>query len=503
ADNDGTEHPDLITDSGKQQVLLDHFGWFFSEIKKFLDANPRYKDTIYAWDIMNEPEMSCEKHLGVVSTDEMTAFIRAFAGKIHSVDDTWQVTVGSLTKGDMVENWIIPDNDDGLTDPSERLDLYQFHYYDSSVAWHPSDLERLDFHRTALEELDPRALTNGKMIIAGETDPTYVTDKLDIMADHGYDGVLFWDDKKNILDAGEHRDALDWTFGSVKTYYLASGRLASIAKPSLDGQGTVYEHYLDEAFYNAGTGQEQGRIDKVVLATVDRYGAKAYDYVYCAGDPGTPRIAAAYHTADYPDQSSPVFSNPVVSYRYDSQGNLLDTTWNSTYYTDTWYIRSRQSATPDEYCVKYRYYVNGNSTRDGNGKEWIEHKDYGSWQEGVMYEYWDNGQRHWVHSYNKIDYTDPTRPVLSSYRYSDEYDQSGNYVRRVQNCPGDPFIPANALLNASSTSVKDEQSSHETDARIGLTDQMMADKAELEKIGVGLANTMGQPDDKLVVNLVK
>jgi hypothetical protein len=227
---------------------------------------------------------------------------------------------------------------------NKKLDIYQFHYYDSSVEWHDTDMERLDYHKQTISDYDERALLDGKPVIAGEIDPTYVEDKLDTLANHGYDGVLFWDDKGNVFDAAEHREALDWTPGTVRTFYEGSRRVRTVAEPDLEGDGSVYRYYFDESIYNSGTEYEHGRTYLEVKSEVNEFGSKAYEYVYFDNDPFTPEVKYEYHTVDLTDRTNPLFSGLVASYEYDDTGNLLKKKWHSTYYANTWRQRTWRDA---------------------------------------------------------------------------------------------------------------------------------------------------------------
>ncbi|MFC1480038.1 hypothetical protein ACFL5Y_01165 [Candidatus Omnitrophota bacterium] len=176
------EHPDLITEPDKKLIFLDLFSAFFEEFAG--DPN------IYAWDIINEPE-----YAGAVSITEMQTFVADFTQLIHSKSSGATVTVGSRDRQSLVDNW----RDVGL-------DLYQYHYYDS----HESTLP-LDYHAYNLG-LD-------KPVIAGELEPTSITDKLDVLKTNGYAGGLFWEDENNFTISEKDYSELKNCFSGARVLY--------------------------------------------------------------------------------------------------------------------------------------------------------------------------------------------------------------------------------------------------------------------------------------------
>ena len=148
------EHPNVITNTVDRMALIN--------IVKPIIQRYRTRSTIYAWDIMNEPE-----YVSAAPEADVDAFIHAFVEMIHAEAPDALVTVGCRNCGDLVR-W-----------KNSELDLYQFHYYDNMVNEYPLDTP------VASLELD-------KPVLVGECQPTDVEEKLDTIARNGYLGILFW-----------------------------------------------------------------------------------------------------------------------------------------------------------------------------------------------------------------------------------------------------------------------------------------------------------------------
>jgi len=399
------EHVNMIKNSSQTEELLEHFDWFFREVSQLADY-----DAIYAWDVMNEPEISCEGHKNVVTTAEMTNFVRKFIDKIHDVDEDAKVTVGSLTKSDMIKNWVLPDNALAEGD-NAALDIYQFHYYDSSSEWHDNDIENLDFHSSSLglyaaandteRYFNAPNYLNGKLVIVGELDPTYVSGKLDTLANAGYDGALFWDDKGNILNATELQEAKDWFSGAVYTYY-PTGCLRTSRVPCPDGTGSEFKYYINESYYPSGL----GRVFREVKAEADEYGAKAYEYEYYWGG-DTPSVKRAYHSVSFTtDTLVPDFADPVYTMEFDAAGDLIPerTVWDNIYYEDSWLKMADADLG--------KYYLNENWESRGYGREIIEVRDGRAYIYSVLK---DQYQRFGQWEWGSIDLSDPLKPHFSGF----------------------------------------------------------------------------------------
>ncbi|MFA6142520.1 MAG: S8 family serine peptidase [Candidatus Omnitrophota bacterium] len=401
-------------------------------------------ENIYAWDVINEPEMMGEGRQGDITgitMDEVTSFVRRFVEMIHEETfdagtSSWaKVTVGSLTKGDMSKYWISPDN--ALVPGDERaLDFYQFHYYDSSKLYHDADFESLNYGKGMLNTLSE--LNDGlryfyapvylgaKQVICGELDPTYVQDKLDTIAAAGYDGMIFWDDKGNMLSASELQEAMEWTYGTVTTYDPATGNIVSRRGSELADPGFIFYHY--DAY---------GRIDIAIRKDADEYGAIAYSYEYYEGT-GTVSEKRAYHSAEFDlNVAIPTLTNPVYQKNYGIDGiETGSTQWVRTYYADTWYACSETLQDPDSSGVIYRRFLN-ESLNAGNGREEIEY--HPDWGYAYQFQYLgDSHTRIGAFKYSGIDTSSPSNPVLTGFSGYESwssgietityYDQSLNIV---------------------------------------------------------------------------
>ncbi|MBU1084183.1 MAG: hypothetical protein KKG84_03715, partial [Candidatus Omnitrophica bacterium] len=231
------EHADLIADEAKRSALMDIFAGFFAEFAS--DPN------IYAWDIINEPE-----YAWAVGMDQIREFVSGMTALIHSVSPDADVTVGSKDRQAMIDNW---------TDVG--LDLYQFHHYDNFGE--PLSLDR-----------NVNGLGLDKPVIAGEIEPTAVSDKLEKLNNNGYSGGFFWEDGSGYTITDEiYGEIKDWFSGTTITYsYYASGRVST----EVYSDGMIRE-YDDIPVYEDG----DGRIVKVTLST----GAyKTYEYYGLTGE---------------------------------------------------------------------------------------------------------------------------------------------------------------------------------------------------------------------------
>ncbi|MBF0217404.1 MAG: LamG domain-containing protein, partial [Candidatus Omnitrophica bacterium] len=227
-------HADLIENPVKRAALIALFRPFIAHFKD--------NKAIYAWDIMNEPDMA--NYFAGVSLPDLYAFVQEFGVMIHDVNNTsatpnpdLKVTVGC---GDrvkmlaMLAYW----KANAKVDP---LDLLQFHYYDYMSGTVP-----LDYTFSAAELI----LVNGRGVIAGELEPTNITQKLDILRRDGYAGGLLWEDGNNfVLTEAMYNELESWFYGTIYTYY-ASGRL----KTKKDVSGIIYE-YSDENWNAQGYGK--------------------------------------------------------------------------------------------------------------------------------------------------------------------------------------------------------------------------------------------------------
>ncbi|MBL7072250.1 MAG: hypothetical protein ISS33_00560, partial [Candidatus Omnitrophica bacterium] len=387
------EHPDVITDPAKRGLLVNLFKEF---IQEFGDH-----ESIYAWDIMNEPECSN------INIADLQNFVTAFTTMIHTETSKAKVTVGSLDKESMQDHWI-----------DVGLDIYQFHYYDKMGS--PEE------YLTSIQDL-------GKPVIAGEIGATNVADKLSVLRQNGYDGGLFWQDEQagdEFTISEEEYEVIDnWFYGTTYTYYefddLDVQCLESKTTSAADEYGNVYYHYIEEKFYDNGTANDDsddyGRVDVQVLATKDKDGAIAYENEHFAGT-ATVSTKRCYEIANYEDPAAPIVETLVVTYTYYETGCL----------------KSRILPTADKDGNMYYHYKNekffDNDTPDNDTD------DYGRVDVQVLAEEDSDGAIAYVNEYfagiDKVstkkcyetaDYTDPAaatvETLLVTYTY---YEDTGN-----------------------------------------------------------------------------
>ena len=145
------ERPEYLTTERAAFVAL------LSEFLACYGGHP----AIYAWDVMNEPEL-----VTAVDAAEVRSFVQEMTQAIHT-NTQHLATVGSW-HCDSVAQW-----------QGAGLDFYQFHYYDYMAEDCPLDTPAADFC------LD-------KPIILGEVQPTEVQSKLQTIEEGGYSGALFW-----------------------------------------------------------------------------------------------------------------------------------------------------------------------------------------------------------------------------------------------------------------------------------------------------------------------
>ena len=321
------EFPSLITDPLKRQKLAKLFESFMAQFGN--------DPSVYAWDIMNEPEYASA---AAITIADLQAFVGAFTGMIHNKAPGALVTVGSKDRTSMLNNWT-----------GRGLDIYQFHYYDSMEGTDPLDYS---FTEAELKLLD------GAPVIAGELQPTNVSGKLDTLAKDGYAGGFFWqDESKYTISDPDYQLIQDWYYGTKYTYHSSSHRLESktMSSPDLDTEGhNYYYHYLDESYYDHGTPSDPtddyGRIDMVVKAAFGDDGAIGYTYIYSFDGPPEPYVydflpasdisemRRAYGTVDYSDPANPVFGDLLFIYSYDSHDRMIQKMWADGHFEMTEYV---------------------------------------------------------------------------------------------------------------------------------------------------------------------
>ena len=108
---------DVIIDKGRRDAFFEYV------LKPFLEISKEYKDIIFAWELINEPEWVTEgdpngkEENKIVPVESMKAFIREGIGHINS--EGFKSTVG-FAKYETLERW--GSSELGIT-------LHQFHYY--------------------------------------------------------------------------------------------------------------------------------------------------------------------------------------------------------------------------------------------------------------------------------------------------------------------------------------------------------------------------------------
>jgi len=151
------EHPELFKEKESKKKLIKLFTNFFKNFSN--------NETIYAWDIINEPE-----HIKNIPEEEIIKFISDFNNLIHSLDKKAKTTLGCITLENM------------LNYEKVELDIFQFHYYDSFGEISPVKIPSVN-------------LPVRKPVIIGEIEGTEILDKLNSIWENGYNGVLFWIDE--------------------------------------------------------------------------------------------------------------------------------------------------------------------------------------------------------------------------------------------------------------------------------------------------------------------
>jgi len=145
------EHPELLKEGESKKKLIKLFRNF---LKKFSN-----NETIYAWDIINEPE-----HIKNIPEKEVIKFISDFNNLIHSIDRKVKTTLGCTTLKDILNYGKV------------ELDIFQFHYYDSFGEISPVEIPYVN-------------LPVRKPVIIGEIEGTEILEKLNSIWENGYYGI--------------------------------------------------------------------------------------------------------------------------------------------------------------------------------------------------------------------------------------------------------------------------------------------------------------------------
>ncbi|MFH1798225.1 MAG: LamG domain-containing protein, partial [Candidatus Omnitrophota bacterium] len=278
------EHTEIINDPVKRAALLNIFKDFFNEFAG--------DETIYAWDIMNEPEYA------VASTIlDLQNFATDFTSLIHAEAPDALVTVGSRNRQDMAANWT-----------NVGLDIYQFHYYDSMASAYPLDYNAED-------------MGLGKPILAGELAATGITNKLDTLKENGYSGGLFWDDpdkdenipanNETTINNTEHSELRDWFVGTIYTFYEDTQlmKTKTLGKDEDDPAGTIYEYSDDDLTHEDSS--------------------SGYGYLVKQINPdGSYKVLSDHFSADRPNfiREYSKDADLLVTYAYGIHGRMLSKT---------------------------------------------------------------------------------------------------------------------------------------------------------------------------------
>lgn len=154
------EHPDLIFDLQKRAALLELFS---SLLQTYKD-----NETIFAWEVMNEPEYAT-----AVSESQFGSFYYDFYHMKLETAPQAQLTVGHRNRGDLPD---VPSR--------PYYGLLQFHYYDKMEKEFP-----LDFPVSKLYDWDVLLI---QPVLIGEAETTNVAEKMETVHLNGYMGILFW-----------------------------------------------------------------------------------------------------------------------------------------------------------------------------------------------------------------------------------------------------------------------------------------------------------------------
>ncbi|MGD2279388.1 MAG: LamG domain-containing protein, partial [Candidatus Omnitrophota bacterium] len=203
------EDPELITDDvagGKREALINLMGDFVGHYST--------ESSIYAWEIMNEPEEVDNR--GLATMTELQDFVKAMILELHAGDTDTGVTLGCQDRWFLEQYW--EDTVLGVA-PADGLDIYQFHYYNYMEAYPEKELDY--------------DMGLSKPVIIGELDPTQnafnnmtVIERLANIYGNQYAGALFWQDYGTYLDAIDEEalhDIYNWMFGSPSSEVVASG----------------------------------------------------------------------------------------------------------------------------------------------------------------------------------------------------------------------------------------------------------------------------------------
>ncbi|MBD3295885.1 MAG: hypothetical protein GF392_00770, partial [Candidatus Omnitrophica bacterium] len=415
------EHKEIITDASAGGAREE----FLSLMSEFV-GHYSTNDTIYAWELINEPEECNMK--GGVSYSDLQDFVRDFISTVHTADNDTDVTLGSQDRLFLANYW----TDSALGVSAENgLDIYQYHYYNRMA----SEGKGLDY---AASNFD-------KPTIVGEIDPTVgddnwsVMDKLDAIYENGYAGAMFWEDEsvEYTISDSDYSDMKEWIFtiAGVNDELYNDG----LVKRRRWQDGDVYEYEPVEYPVTPGF----GKLSLIYDSDYTTY--STYDWeIPEAGDVTVGQYSGVYSTAvgtDIRNDVIPGEKTTTFVYLHNGIYTNLDVSNNGwtkvtktdhlagetyTYYNDADnYMESKtMNSAPDAYGNWYYHYMNEGYYDNGTAADTSD--DYGRMDRYVMNAYDADGAIAYYVEYNgaftthskeigytAADYTtDPKNPVM-------------------------------------------------------------------------------------------
>ena len=188
------ERPELITNEVSRAALFDN------ALRPFL-AEFGTNESIYAWDIMNEPSLATN-----ATATEVRLFVEACADLITNTVSGARVCFGHFDRKNLREYG------------GKKCNLAQVHHYDY--------MESTGFPYPYRFYDRPAVTVSRVPVIVGEVQPTYVAEKLTSAAAHRYTGLLFW--SLNANDGYSFRGVADTYKEWVRSHYELSASEVAI-----------------------------------------------------------------------------------------------------------------------------------------------------------------------------------------------------------------------------------------------------------------------------------
>ncbi|KJJ84953.1 Peptidase S8 and S53, subtilisin, kexin, sedolisin domain protein [Candidatus Omnitrophus magneticus] len=215
------EHSSCITNEIDRLALTTLLG----EFVQYFSA----EETIYAWDIMNDPSEIYDK--AGISYDEIRLFLKGMVDEIHLRDTDTPVTIGQENREILVKEF--------SGNKSVGEDIYQYQYFN----YMEDHWKYLDF------SVDSLGLDKPVMIGALEPNPDenndkIIDEKLSIIHDNGYIGALAWyssDPGSKFYIPDEIKEKIsNWAYENKRENYESG-----FTKRVIASNGDIYE-YKDE-----------------------------------------------------------------------------------------------------------------------------------------------------------------------------------------------------------------------------------------------------------------